>query len=201
MTQLLIINSSPKIKNSQTRILMGFFIEQWHKINPGAEMIFRDIGQNPPSHITETMINAYFTAPDDRNEQQQSAIAFSDLLVDELISADVVVIGSPMHNFSITSGLKAYIDHIARVGRTFKHTKNGKVGLLANKKVFVISARGSDFSSEGSNTALNFQDPYLKATLALIGLDQVTFINAEGVAKSPQGVLDAKNSILASIKR
>ena len=146
------------------------------------------------------MIGAYYTAPEERDEGQQAAIALSDQLVDEIEAADIVVIGSPMHNFSITSGLKAYIDHIARVGRTFLYTENGPVGLLKDKKVYVLSARGGNYSEQSPAASMNFQDPYLQTALAFVGLSDVTFINAEGVASGDQGMLDAKSAIATALQ-
>lgn len=199
MTQLLAINSSPKVDNSSTRILVDFFVEQWAQQHPQTQVTPLDVGRNPPPHIDDTMIGAYYTAPSDRSEAQQAAITLSEQLVDQIEACDVVVIGSPMHNFSITSGLKAYIDHIARAGRTFKHTDKGKVGLLKNKKVFVLSARGGNYSVQGPVSHKNFQDTYLKAALEFMGMDDITFITAEDIARSSDGIQGAKQAIASAI--
>ncbi len=195
MQSLLVINSSPKLQNSNTRDLIEFFVNRWKNLSAETLIVSRDIGENPPPHLDELLIDAFYTEAKQRTSTQCEAITLSDQLVDELVRADTIVIGSPMHNFTITSGLKSYIDHIARVGRTFIHTEQGKVGLLQGKKVFVISARGSDFSDKSPIKLYNFQDTYLKTALALVGLKDVTFINAEGVARSNTGIEQAKKSI------
>ncbi len=197
MSKLLVINSSPRTDDSSSRELVARFVQLWQRQHPQAEVINRDLGRNPPPHIDEVTIGAYYTPEDARNDGQRQAIRLSDTLVDELQSADTLVIGSPMHNFSITSALKTYIDHVARVGRTFKYTDKGPVGLLADKKVFVISARGGRYGSDSPARGMNHQDTYLKTVLGFLGLTDVTFVNAEGLSAGEQGVKAAESEIEA----
>ncbi len=197
MSKLLVINSSPRTDDSSSRELVAHFVQLWQRQHPQAEVINRDLGRNPPPHIDEVTIGAYYTPEDARDDGQRQAVRLSDTLVDELQSADTLVIGSPMHNFSITSALKTYIDHVARVGRTFKYTDKGPVGLLADKKVFVISARGGRYGSDSPARGMNHQDTYLKTVLGFLGLTDVTFVNAEGLSAGEQGVKAAESEIEA----
>jgi FMN-dependent NADH-azoreductase len=116
---------------------------------------------------------------------QHQATALADELIAELEAADTIVIAAPMYNFTISSPLKAWIDHIARAGRTFRYSASGPEGLLTGKKVFVITSRGG-FYAEGPGKAMDFQEPYLRAMLGFLGLTDVTFIHTEGQAVSPQ---------------
>ena len=113
----------------------------------------------------------------------------------ELETADVIVIGAPMHNFSLPSGLKAWIDHVARVGKTFRYTDEGPEGLLKSKKVFVLTARGGNYSENSPVHAMDHQAPYLRTILGFMGLDDVTFIHAQGVAQGEDGVRKAEAKI------
>ncbi len=197
MANLLVVNSSPLTAGSNTRGLSELFVQQWSGVNPEGNVTYRDVGLNPPDHIDAVMINAFYTAPDDLTDEQKRLIAASEQMITELEQADVVVIGSPMHNFSITSGLKTWIDHVARRGRTFTYTENGPKGLLGGKKVYVISARGGSYAPGSPAESMNHQDTYLSTVLGFIGLTDVTTINAEAVASSDEGVLAAKAEIKA----
>jgi FMN-dependent NADH-azoreductase len=195
MSNLLVINSSPITDTSKTRELVSHLVARYRALNTGVEVQNRDLGRNPPPHIDEVMIGAYFTPEDQRNPAQQQALQLSDLLVDELLAADTLVLGSPMHNFSVTSALKTWIDHVARVGRTFQYGANGPEGLVKGKKAYVISARGGRYGEGSPAAAYNHQDTYLQTVLGFMGITDVVFINAEGVASGEQGVLEAISQI------
>ena len=108
---------------------------------------------------------------------------------------DTIVIGSPMHNFSIPSRLKAWIDHVARVGETFQYTDQGPQGLLKGKKAYILASRGGNYGPESPAAAMNYQDNYLTTVLGFIGIDDVTSIVAEGVAASEEGFAAAKTAV------
>jgi len=194
MTNILTLNSSPKAEGSVSRDLVERFLGAWYAEN-SAIVVARDVGANPPPHLDEATIGAFYAPEEARSEEQQEQIALSDELVSELEAADVVVIGSPMHNFGLPSGLKAWIDHVARVGRTFKYTENGPVGLLTGKKVFVLTARGGNYSESSPAHAMDHQAPYLITVLGFLGLDDVTFIHAHGVAGGEDGIKAAEAEI------
>ena len=191
MTNILTLNSSPKTEGSVSRNLIERFVDKW-RAESTASVVARDVGTTPPPHLDEATIGAFYTPEDARSDDQQARIAFSDELVGELEAADVIVIGAPMHNFGLPSGLKAWIDHVARVGRTFKYTENGPEGLLTGKKVYVLTARGGNYSESSPAHAMDHQAPYLRTVLGFLGLDDVTFIHAQGVAGGEDGIRAAE---------
>ena len=134
----------------------------------------------------------------ERTERQKQRLALSDALIAELEAADTIVLAVPMYNFSIPSALKAWIDHVTRAGRTFRYSAAGPEGLLKGKKVFVLSARGG-FYSAGPYTAFDFQEPYLRAALRFIGLEDVTFVHLEGFALGPEMAEQASARARAAI--
>jgi FMN-dependent NADH-azoreductase len=137
------------------------------------------------------------TTPEpDRTELQRAVVAYSDQLIDELRAADVIVLGLPMYNFGVPSSLKAYFDHIARAGVTFRYTAQGPQGLLTGKKAYVLATRGGRYTGTPADT----ETPYVRDFLAFLGIADVEFIYAEGLAISPENkstALDAANNSIA----
>jgi FMN-dependent NADH-azoreductase len=155
----------------------------------------RDFAKQSVPHLDGPWLTALSTAEADRSSQQQEKAAFSDQLIIELQVADILVIGLPMYNFSLPSMLKAWVDHIARAGITFKYTENGPVGLLEGKKVFLVTAMGGIHET----LATDFLRPYMKHILAFVGLTDVEFITANGLNMGPElrekGLADARSQI------
>ena len=190
MASLLHINSSVRQNGSLSRQLGAEFVAKWQEANPSGTVVTRDLATSPVPHLTEQMMGAYFTPAEQRNADQAHTIKTSDALVDELLAADTIVIGAPMYNFSVTSGLKAWIDHVARAGRTFKYGANGPEGLVSGKKVYVFVASGGVYS-EGPAAAYDHVTTYLRSVLGFLGMTDVTFIVAEGVAMGEEAVAAA----------
>lgn len=190
MATVLHINSSVRNTGSLSRQLGGEFIAKWQAAHPSDTIVTRDLAAAPVPHLNEQLIGAFFTPPDQRNADQAHALQASDALVGELLAADTIVIGAPMYNFSVTSGLKAWIDHIARVGRTFQYGANGPVGLVTGKKVYVFIASGGVYS-QGPAAGYDHLTTYLRAALGFLGMTDVTFIVAEGVSKGEEAVAAA----------
>ncbi|AVR95882.1 FMN-dependent NADH-azoreductase [Pseudoduganella armeniaca] len=189
MATILNINSSVRTTGSLSRQLTAEFIAKWQAAHPGDVIVERDLAAQPVPHLDERTLGAFFTPAEQRNAEQAFAVKLSDRLVDEVAAADVIVIGAPMYNFSVPSGLKAYIDQIARAGRTFKYTETGPVGLLTGKKVYIVTASGGVYS-EGPGAGFDFLATYLRAVLGFLGLTDITFIRAEGVALGEQAVAE-----------
>jgi len=195
MKTLLVIQSSPKSSQSVTRDLTARFVSQWQAKNPEGQVLNRDVGLNPPAHLTEETIGAFYTPEEQRSDAQKQALQLSDELITELRQADDLVIASPMHNFSITSGLKTWIDQVARVGETFQYTENGPQGLLKDRPVYVITASGGDYRANTPIAFLNHQDTYLKVVLNFIGLQDIRLIQAAGVASGETAINEANATI------
>lgn len=181
MANVLYINSSVRNTGSLSRQLSAEFIAQWQVAHPADTVVVRDLAANPVPHLTEDMLGALFTPAEARNAEQEFMVKTSDTLIAELQAADVVVIGAPMYNFSVTSGLKAWIDHVARAGVTFKYTETGPVGQLTGKKVIVFTSSGGVYS-EGPFAAVEHLSTYLLDVLGFLGMTDVQFVRAEGVA-------------------
>ncbi|HVJ61174.1 MAG TPA: FMN-dependent NADH-azoreductase [Tahibacter sp.] len=191
MSTLLHIDSSARREASVSRRLTQRFADEWRSRHPDGRVIVRDLAQAAPPHVSESLIGAYFTPEEQRDAAQRATLAESDALVDELLAADTIVIGAPMYNFALPSSLKAWIDHVVRVGRTFAYGANGPSGLVHGKRVVVILSRGGVYS-DGPAQAMDFQTGYLRSVLGFIGITDVEFVAAEGVA---HGEDSARNAI------
>lgn len=187
MTHILTVTSSPSSQGSVTSALVEQFADNWKKSAKNASTVSRNLAQTAIPHLDETTIGAFYTPEEDRSDDQKAVLSLSDELISEIETAEVIVIGAPMHNFGIPSSLKAWIDHIARVGRTFVYTENGPKGLLKGKKVFVITARGGNYGEGSPVHDMDHQEPYLRTALAFIGLSDVEFIHAEGMSGGTEG--------------
>ncbi len=142
----------------------------------------RDLAADPVPHLTAERFGAFLSKPEARTAEQQAVIDYSDALVRELKEADVIALGLPFYNFGMPSTLKAYFDHVARAGVTFRYMPQGAVGLLTGKKTYVFAARGGQYAG----TALDSQTPYVRQFLAFLGLTDVEFVYAEGLAISAE---------------
>lgn len=189
---ILLVDSSPMGERSVTRKLTAKVVEGLKARHPHAVIVTRDLDALPLPHLNSLTIGAFFTPPDQQNDMLKNAIKPSDNTISELMAADAIVIGAPMHNFGIPSSLKAWVDHLIRSGKTFKYGADGRpVGLVpATKKVIVVSARGGVYSS-GPMAALDHQETYMRSVLAFIGLTDVTFVRAEGISMGPDAAAHA----------
>src|SRR5882762_1969807 len=180
MKTLLQIKSSIFSDGGQSSRLAGRFVAGWRESNPDGQVIVRDLALEPVPHLDAARFGAFLAKPGERSATQQAVIEYSDALIDELRRADVIVLGLPMYNFGLPSTLKAYFDHIARAGATFRYSETGAVGLLTGKKVYVLAARGGLYAGTPRDT----QTPHVRDFLAFLGMDDVEFIHAEGLAIS-----------------
>ena len=175
---LLQLNSSLNSAAGHSSRLADAFVARWRAANPGATVIGRDLAANPVPHLTAERFGAFIAGPEGRTAEQQSVVAYSDELISELRRADVIVLGLPLYNFGVPSTLKAYFDHIARAGVTFRYGENGSVGLLTGKKAYVLAARGGIYAGTPRDT----ETAYVREFLAFLGITDVEFVYAEGLA-------------------
>lgn len=176
--KLLQIDSSAR-ELSVSRALTGAFVTAWREAHPGAQVRRRDLRDLPAATVTDEWVAARDTDPGRRSATHREALALSDALIDELQAADVIVLGSPMYNFNISAPLKAWVDLIVRQGRTVDFTVRPPKGLLQGKKVVLITARGGMYGTGSPTAAFDFQEPYLRHILGIIGLTDITFIHAD----------------------
>lgn len=178
MKTLLLIHTSLQGTASLSSSLASEYVVQWQARHQDGRVISRDLATNPVPHLTAERFTAFTTAADERSAEQRIIVAFSDQLIGELQEADEVLIALPMHNFGIPSTLKAYIDHVARAGITFRYTPDGPVGLLTDKRAIVFATRGGKYLG----TPLDTQTDYMKTFLAFLGIEDTQFVYAEGTA-------------------
>ena len=177
---LLRIDSSVRVENSKTRTLTDFFLQELGKYTPFS-LVRRDVGLNPPPIPNDEFVKANYTSPTERTERMNEILKTSDELINELLNANKIVMASPMYNFSIPAPLKAYIDNIVRVGRTFALGEDGTMnGLLGEKKILIITSRGAmSYKEDGVLAAFDFQEGYLKALCRFLGITAIQFVNTE----------------------
>lgn len=197
MKTLLQINASLFSVNGQSSQLSEQFVQNWRAANPDGRVIAKDFGADPVPHLDLQRLGAFGARPEERDAQQQEFAAYSDALIEELRQADVIVFGVPMYNFGIPSTLKAYFDHIARAGVTFRYTESGPVGLLTGKKVYVFTARGGKYAGTPADTAT----AYLRNFLGFLGLTDVEFVYAEGLAMGEDSMRTGLASARAEVER
>ncbi|HEY8050943.1 MAG TPA: FMN-dependent NADH-azoreductase [Ramlibacter sp.] len=191
--KLLHIDSSALGGNSVSRELTRRIVAQWKAAHPHARVEYLDLAANAPSHLNADSLGFRLgVGAEGLSDVQRRENEVSERLVSQFLAADVVVIGAPLYNFSIPTQLKAWIDRIAQAGRTFKYTDKGPVGLAGGKTVIVASTRGGMYFGNPAMEAMEHQESYLKAIFGFIGISDVRFVRAEGVAMGD----DAKKQAL-----
>lgn len=188
MPTLLHIDSSPLGDYSVTRHLTKEFVQGWKDANPSGTVITRDLSSTVIPPINGAWVGAVYTPADALTSEQKALTAQSDSLIAELFAADEYVIGVPMHNFSIPSTLKLWIDQIARANKTFSYATGTPVGLIAGKKAHIITSSGGSYDAGTAMASLNFVEPYLRSLFGFLGIKDVSFVNVGGAAAlmSPQ---------------
>jgi FMN-dependent NADH-azoreductase len=177
MKTILQINTSLFSEQGHSSRLAQSFVQAWQEQNPEGRVIVRDLAQDPVPHLTAERFQAFLAPTEERTTGQQAVVAYSDALIDALRQADVIVLGLPMYNFGVPSTLKAYFDHVARAGVTFRYTADGPVGLLGDKTVFVLATRGGAYQG----TAKDTQTLYVQDFFNFLGIHDIRFIYAEGL--------------------
>ena len=178
MKNILQINSSIYNGKGESSKLAGEFVAQLRVGNAGAKVVVRDVAKNPLPHLDEERFGAFLAKPEARTPEQHEIVRQSDELIAELRAADAIVVALPMYNFGVPSQLKAWFDHVARAGVTFKYTDKGAVGLLTGKKAYVFAARGGVYAG----TANDWQTQFVRYFLGFLGIIDVEFAYAEGLA-------------------
>ena len=212
MTTILHIDSSARsgisgedAYGSHTRRLSARFVRRWQQARPDSRIVYRDVGQNPPSPVSGRWIHAAFTPPEAREPWMNEVLRESDALVDELIAADIIVAGVPMYNFAPPAQFKAYIDNIVRVGRTFGFDRNrsGKPywPMLAGsgKRLLIVSARGDYGYDSGQADYANHVEASVRTAFAYIGITDVQSVAAEydefGGERLQQSLAEAESAV------
>lgn len=197
MKTILQLNNSVFSDEGQSSRLADEFVARVRGDDPDARIIRRDLAEHPVPHLDQATFFAGLTATDERTAEQARAAAHADTLVQELRDADTVVIGVPVYNFLIPSTLKAWFDHVARAGTTFRYTEKGPEGLLTDKRAHVFVTSGGQYAGTG----IDYAAPYVKHMLGFLGITDVTVTRAEGLAMGEETSQAALESARERIDR
>jgi FMN-dependent NADH-azoreductase len=198
---LLKIDSSPMGDRSVSRRLTAEFAKTWTKAHPSGTVISRDLTTSNIPVVNASWAAAAHTPEDARTTEQKKGLAVSDMLIAELEKADEYVFGVPMHNFSIPSTLKLWIDQVVRAGKTFAYGATGVKGLLTGKKATLVMASGGVYDQGSATESLNFITPYLRTIFGFIGITDVNFIAAGGTQKLMTGEVDPQTFLAPSLEK
>lgn len=191
VSRILHIESSARLgEDSYSRRFASALVARLRAAHPGAAVLARDLAAEKLPHVDAAFVAAMVVPEAGRTPAQHATMALSEVLVAELEAAEIVVIGAPMYNYSVPSALKAWIDHVVRARRTFRHTPEGPVGLLRDRPVHVVTASGGIYG-EGPGTEVDFFAPYLRTVLGKIGLKDVRVLRVEGLAAGPEAATAA----------
>ncbi|ARP80101.1 FMN-dependent NADH-azoreductase [Bordetella genomosp. 8] len=193
---MLVIHSSILGSNSKSRQVADQLVSRLAEADPGMTIRTRDLGAQPLPYVDAGHLGALFTPADQRSAEQTQRATLADELIAEITQADRVVIAAPVYNFNVPAQLKTYIDYIARAGVTFKYVDGKPQGLLTGKKVYVVTARGG----KTVGTELDQATSYLKIVLAFLGMEDVTFIHAEGLNMGEDAAAAGLESARAQIE-
>jgi FMN-dependent NADH-azoreductase len=194
---VLYVTSSPRGSASYSNRVAAEVLDELRARNPGATVMTRDLARDPLPHIGDDFVAATRAPNGPQTDAQRALLAQSDALVDELFAADVIVIAAPMINFTIPTNLKAWIDYVARAGRTFRYSEKGPEGLVTGKQVILVAARGGVYADAGK--ALDFQVPYVKSVLGFLGMNDVEVLEVEGTAYGPDAAEKAVAAATAKL--
>lgn len=190
MATLLYVKSSIFGDHGQSSIMADQVIQRWLQVHPTGDVVVRDLSANTPPYLDSERLTAIMTPSVDRSSEQQLVANYADSIIDEVKTADTIVMGVPMYNFTIPAQLKSYFDYVARAGVTFEYTATGPVGLVSDKPVVLLFARGGVYQG----TAADSQTPLLTTLFNFIGLTQLHFVYAEGLSMGD----DVRDAALAS---
>ncbi len=189
MPTLLKLDVSPRGDHSVSRALGAQFVEQWKQAHPGGEVVTRDLATTKMPFTDLPWILSAYTPPDARSPEQSEALTLSDTLVQEIETADQILLTTPMYNFGVPAALKAWIDHIVRAGKTFQANPDGSyTGLIKSKPVAVVIASAGSYAAGTPGETFNAERPYLKLIFGFLGLPDVTFIEAGGTYQVDRGM-------------
>jgi FMN-dependent NADH-azoreductase len=178
--KILHLISSPRGEASFSIKLGNAIVDKLLEANPGSTVKTHNLVNTPFPHLEEVHLQSFFTPAEQHSPELAAAVKHSDDAIAEILSADTIVIGAPMYNFTIHSALKAWIDHIVRAGKTFNYSENGPKGLVEGKKIHIAISSGNIYS-DGPYKAYDFIEPYLRTVLGFLGMTNITVHRAEGV--------------------
>jgi FMN-dependent NADH-azoreductase len=202
MTQILHLDASPRSERSHSRRLADQFMSAWQKIHVDDLVIYRDLGHQSLPYVNENWVAAAFTPPEKHTPELTKELELSELLIEEFKACDRYVFSIPMHNFTVPAIFKSYIDQIVRVNRTFKVSDQGvPLGLIQDKKMLIVTARGGGYQPGTPTAAYDFQEPYLRTIFGFIGITDINFIHAENLNSGADARTQSLNHAVAALEK
>ena len=193
MASLLKIDVSPRGDASYSRQLGSTFLKAWQGANPGATVTTRDLAKNQPTYVDLQWIAGAFSPPEALTDEHKAALKLSDDIIAEAQAAETILITTPIYNFQVPAVLKAWIDHLVRVGVTVNYTANGPVGQLTGKKVVIIVAGAGSYDKGTPTESYDFLSPYVRHIFGFIGLTNVEILFAGGASAVQYGKISAED--------
>jgi FMN-dependent NADH-azoreductase len=185
--KLLRIDASSRFEGSHSRAVADQVVTALRRLHPAIAMATRDLAAEPVEHIKNTTIAGFYTPPESMTPELAAATALSDAIIAEVRDADIILIATPMYNFSIPSALKAWVDQVMRINQTFSYDGKSFTGLLEGKSAFVVVAYGAGgYVANGPFAAADYVTPYLRFLLGFMGIGDVTFIPVEATTGGPE---------------
>ena len=197
---VLIIKSSPALSASVSNEIADYLVEQLQGKDEPYTFTIRDLAKDPAPIYDNEVLQAFYSPQDQLSEQQKVVAAPSLEYIQELKNADIIVFASPMHNFSVTTLLKSYIDQICRMGLTFQYSETGPEGFIKDKQAIIISSAGGNFQQAPEKNK-DFQTPYLTHVLNFIGIEDIEVIPVQGLGYGDKAANQAKNKAKQDLKR
>ncbi len=199
MARLLRIDASARLHGSHSREIADYFQTRWLQQHPDDEVVARNLLRDPVPHIEDATISGFYTPASEHDAGLKTATALSDQLIEELMSSDLLLISTPMYNFSLPSVLKAWVDQIVRIGYTFNFDPDtGFTGLVQGKRAVVVTATGAVFSNPAMS-AFNYLDPYLRTLLGFLGITDSHFVSVEGTTTDEAAMENSKRAAREAI--
>jgi FMN-dependent NADH-azoreductase len=199
MPRILRVDASSRVENSHSRAIGDLVEAKLIAALRASKVVRRDVGVNPPPHIRNDTIEAMFGVAGKRRFGAGRATRLSDAIIAELTAADAIVITTPMYNFGIPSALKAWLDQLVRIGKTFSFENGNFHGLLASKPVYVVAAYGAPGYTDAALKSADFVRPYLEFILRFVGLSDLRFVAIEGTSGSAESTKAARANAVAQV--
>jgi FMN-dependent NADH-azoreductase len=196
MKNLLRIDTSTRKEDSHSKDVANRYEKKYKEKHNDTQVVYRDLSETNVPHVTQAFIEAMYTPKENRDDSTHKTLALSDALISEVKNADTIVISTPMYNFGVPSSLKAYIDHISRVGETFAMDESGFTGLVTGKKLVIIAAYGALFDEMKQ---MDFVEPYLKSLFGFLGFTDIEYYAIEGTSMLSPEVLEEKKDALVTL--
>ncbi|ARN82791.1 FMN-dependent NADH-azoreductase [Methylocystis bryophila] len=197
---LLHIDSSILSEQSVSRQLTAAIVQRLTHANPGLAVVHSDLAAEAIDHLSSAEFLA-FQGVEPQDDAAKQAVARNAKTLADFLAADVIVVGAPMYNLSLPSQLKAWLDRLAVAGKTFRYTENGVEGLAGGKRVIVASTRGGLYSTGAPAAFLDHQETYLRGFFGFLGITDITFVRAEGLALGPQSRTAAVDAALSDVQK